>query len=368
LVVDSYSLQPLSRMVSPEIIARTNVVRLHGGQHDGVGEDVTPFPPAQLTLARSEPHLPLAGRWTVGSFSALLDDLDLYAGIELPPGFPKTFRRWAFESAALDLALQQAGVSLAQALDRRCKPVSFVNSPLLGEDPVSVIRRRLEFYSTLRFKLDPSPDWDQPLIDELAATGSVVTVDLKGQYPAAAPVAIKPNPDLYERLADGFPDAWLEDPGLTRATSEVLRPHHDRITWDVPIRTPADIEQLPIPPQAINIKPARHGTLQRLFDVYDYTANHAIATYGGGMGELGPGRGQNQYLASMFHPQAPNDIAPVTYNDRDLPLGLPPSPLKPTPKATGFRWQTDRTEPSGRPPPAGEPRSRRRGKRPVTRS
>jgi hypothetical protein len=220
----------------------------------------------------------------------------------------------------------------------------------------------------LRFKLDPSPAWDRALIDELAATGSVVTVDLKGQYPAAAPIAITPDPDLYERLAEGFWDAWLEDPGLTPATRGVLRPHHDRITWDVPIRTPQDIERLAIPPRAINIKPARHGTLQRLFDVYDYTAKHAIATYGGGMGELGPGRGQNQYLASMFHPEAPNDLAPVAYNDSDLPLDLPPSPLKPAPTATGFRWQTDRTQPSGTLPLNGRAGTRRRGRRHVTRS
>ena len=28
------------------------------------------------------------------------------------------------------------------------------------------------------------------------------------------------------------------------------------------------------------------------------------------MFELGPGRGQLQYLASLFHPDGPNDLAP----------------------------------------------------------
>jgi SAM-dependent methyltransferase/L-alanine-DL-glutamate epimerase-like enolase superfamily enzyme len=343
LVIDSYSTQPLTRGADPESTPHTNVVLLYGGQHEGVGEDVTPFPPAQLALRRSEPDLPLAGTWTVSSFSSRLDELELYSGIQLPPGFPKTFRRWAFESAALDLALRQAGISLTDALGRRCQPVSFVNSPLLDADPIGVIQRRLEAYPTLRFKLDPSPDWGQALIDELAATGAVTTVDLKGQYPPQAPIAIEPNPDLYQRLAKGFPDAWLEDPGLTPATSEVLQPHHDRITWDLPVRTPQDIEQLPIPPRAVNIKPARHGTLQRLLDVYDHCAMHGIATYGGGMGELGPGRGQNQYLASIFHPHAPNDIAPVPYNDHEPPPDLPASPLKPTPDMIGFRWEANRT-------------------------
>ncbi len=32
--------------------------------------------------------------------------------------------------------------------------------------------------------------------------------------------------------------------------------------------------------------------------------------YGGGQTELSVGRGQLQLLAAMFHPDAPNDIAP----------------------------------------------------------
>jgi hypothetical protein len=58
--------------------------------------------------------------------------------------------------------------------------------------------------------------------------------------------------------------------------------------------------------------------------------------YNGGMGELGVGRGQAQLLASLFHPDAPNDIAPSDYNLEDPPPGLPPSPLDPTPDR-GFR-------------------------------
>jgi hypothetical protein len=60
--------------------------------------------------------------------------------------------------------------------------------------------------------------------------------------------------------------------------------------------------------------------------------------YGGGMGELGVGRGQIELLAALFHPDAPNDVAPSAYN-QDEPAGeLPTSPLAPRPDATGFRW------------------------------
>jgi hypothetical protein len=60
--------------------------------------------------------------------------------------------------------------------------------------------------------------------------------------------------------------------------------------------------------------------------------------YGGGMGELGVGRGQIELLAALFHPDAPNDVAPSAYNEDDPPGGLQASPLAPRPEATGFRW------------------------------
>ena len=174
-------------------------------------------------------------------------------------------------------------------------------------------------------------------MEQLADTGRVEIVDLKGLYPPQAPVALAPDPDLYRRLATAFPDVWLEDPGLNPATREVLQPHFRRITWDLPVHTPEDIDQLPIPPRAINIKPARHGTLRRLLDVYDHCAEHGIQTYGGGMGELAVGREQIQYLASLFHPDAPNDVAPVGYNDYELRADLPPSPLHVQAAPAGFR-------------------------------
>ena len=64
-----------------------------------------------------------------------------------------------------------------------------------------------------------------------------------------------------------------------------------------------------------------------------------IGAYGGGQTELGPGRGHIQYLASVFHPDTPNDTAPSGYNDPELATkpGLETSPLDPKPAATGFR-------------------------------
>jgi hypothetical protein len=95
---------------------------------------------------------------------------------------------------------------------------------------------------------------------------------------------------------------------------------------------------LPYPPRMVNIKPSRLGGLGNLLDAYDFCAANEIGNYGGGQFELGVGRGQIQYLASLFHADAPNDVAPADFNLPTPPPGLPSSPLAPTPSAVGFRW------------------------------
>ena len=112
----------------------------------------------------------------------------------------------------------------------------------------------------------------------------------------------------------------------------MLEPHRDRITWDAPIHSVADIEALPFPPRMVNVKPSRFGSVRALFDAYDYCAERGIGGYGGGQFELGPGRGQIQYLASLFHPDTPNDVAPGGYNLHDPPPGLPDEPARAAPE------------------------------------
>jgi hypothetical protein len=323
LEVESYELERLEQPVTRGFSRVTSVVRLHGGE-EGVGEDVTWFAEAHDREQAAGAVLPLAGSWTLESFSAALE-------------ISEPWRRWAYESAALDLALRQAGKSFAEAVGREPRPVAFVVSPGLGDSPSSrVIRRWLELDPTLRFKLDPASDWSDELIHELAETGAVVTADLKAYYRTDDDPP--PDADLYRRVAEGFPEAYIEDPALTGETDPVLRPYRDRITWDAPIHSVADVEALPFRPRTLNSKPSRFGYLRGLLDFYDYCADHEIGLYGGGMFELGPGRGQIQYLASLFHPDSPNDVAPRAYNEPAPREGLPPSPLEPAPSPTGFRW------------------------------
>jgi len=339
VAIDSYSITPLAQPVSATYTRRTTVIHLHGGGEESVGEDVTPTEPDQLAFWQAELSLPLAGDWTLASFAAHLDTLDLFPAAPPHPSL-RSFRRWGFESAALDLALLQAGRPLADLLGRSSRPVTFVNSLRLSDAPtIEPIRSRLALMPGLRFKLDPTSAWGDRLIAELAATGAVDTLDLKGLYPPQAPIAQPADPDLYRRVVAAFPECWFEDPAWTPETEEILRSSRDRITWDFPIRTVDDIENLPYPPRALNIKPARIGTLHGLLDIYAHCLRSGIAMYGGGMGELGPGRPQIQLLASLFHPDTPNDVAPVQYNRSELSPQAPASPLVPTPATNGFRWQ-----------------------------
>jgi hypothetical protein len=89
----------------------------------------------------------------------------------------------------------------------------------------------------------------------------------------------------------------------------------------------------------VNVKPSRLGGLRPLFAAYEHCEEHGIRMYGGGQFELGVGRGQIQHLASLFHADAPNDVAPGGYNDVEPAAGLPASPLPVAASATGFRWE-----------------------------
>src|SRR5581483_11896423 len=159
------------------------------------------------------------------------------------------YRRWAYESAALDLALAQAGVPLHAALGRDPAPVRFVVSLRLGEPASSApLRRRLDAYPGTRFKLDPTSSWTEELIAELVATGAVDSVDFKGLYTGTI-VDQPADPVLYERVVSAFPQAWIEDPKLTPEIDALLEPYRDRFSWDAPIHSIEDIEALPHPPK-----------------------------------------------------------------------------------------------------------------------
>jgi hypothetical protein len=327
--IDSLSLERRAVETGSGFTRVTTTVHLSGGGEEGVGEDVV-----YDSAAHDDPPVPpLTDAWA--SFDALSEQLARFELFREPTAQPvyRSYRRWAYESAALDLALRQAGRSLAEAVGRVPGPIRFVASPRSVTVP-----RWLRLYPGLRFKLDPVSAWADEQVEMLARTGAVDVLDLKGAYRGTA-VDQPPDPRLYRIVAERFPGSWIEDPNLVEDSecAAILEPHRDRITWDAVLHSVADIEGLPFPPRTINVKPSRFGSVRELFAVYEHCEANGIGMYGGGQFELGPGRGQIQYLASLFHPDGSNDVAPGGYNEPEPRAGLEEPPLDPRPTPTGFR-------------------------------
>ena len=78
--------------------------------------------------------------------------------------------------------------------------------------------------------------------------------------------------------------------------------------------------------QAVAVRqPAR-----RCCDCYDYSPSAASAPTAAASSSSGPGRGHIQYLASLFHPDTPNDVAPDGLQRPGPGAGLPSSPSRPS--------------------------------------
>ncbi len=257
----------------------TRLVRLVGGNEEGCGEDITLF-------MSDAPAPALEGEWTLASLCAHLASAEQWS--EAPEWeMARRWRNWSYESSALDLALRQAGEALNEVLGLEPHPVTFVNSLGLG-DPASPDRilRRLHDYSQLRFKLDATPDWTPEIIDVLVGTGAVDTVDFKGHYG----MEVEDMPalvSLYERVLGAFPNALVEDPHDLPEVAELLQAHLDRVAYDAPIATVADLDATPLEARTFNIKPSGVGRLETLFELYAECEERGLAIYGGGMGELG---------------------------------------------------------------------------------
>jgi hypothetical protein len=342
LKIDGYSLQRLSRVVSSGFERVSTVFVLEGAGETGKGEDVTYDAEDQEAQLAAGPVLELAGDWTFDSFSEHLATIDLFPGREPQQAAYRSYRRWGLESAALDLALRQAGTSLHGLLGRDVNPVTFVVSSRMGDPPtLDPVTRRLAVYPNIRFKLDGTPDWSDELIDGLVQSGAVDSIDFKGAYKGTV-VDVQTDPAFYRRIAETFPDAWLEDPDLDDDEAfKALAPFQDRITWDAPIHSVDDILSRKVIPRTVNLKPSRFGSVKALFTAYEFCEQRGMGAYGGGQYELGVGRGHVQLLAAIFHANAPNDIAPGGYDALDPEPGLPESPLDVDPAPVGFRRAID---------------------------
>src|SRR5262245_61675530 len=176
LVIEACEYERLAAAATFDFERVTTHVRLIGAGTDGLGEDVSVYKDDGTALHDTRPSLALAGEWTLGSFSDHLGTTEQWAE---PPEYDGAlrWRNWAFESAALDLALRQAERSLHEVLGLEPRPLRFVNSLGLGEAPTfEPVRRRLERSPGVRFKIDAEATWSPELVDAVAETGAVDTV------------------------------------------------------------------------------------------------------------------------------------------------------------------------------------------------
>jgi hypothetical protein len=308
--VDEYALQRRESSTPAGWTRVTTTVVLHGDGGAGEGEDVT----YEAAMHDDVPDdLMLAGTWSLEDFSHRLDDFE-----QLSEGF----RRWAFESAALDLGLRQSELGLGAALGRDERPVRFVVSTRAAPE------KWLDVAPGLEFKLDAETDWDRALLRGLRELDRVRVVDLKAYYRGTS-VDLAPDPELYRAVVEELPDVIVEDAWLEDGLREALAGAEDRLSFDAPVHSLSDLDGLPLEPRWLNIKPSRFGTVRELLETIEACEERGIRMYGGGQYELGPGRPQIQRLASVFYPDGPNDVAPSAYNEGEPRGGLPQSPLLP---------------------------------------
>ena len=146
-------------------------------------------------------------------------------------------------------------------MGRPARPVTFVASVRLGDPPrLAVLRNWLRENPGLRFKLDPTPRWDDAFVDELARLDCVDVVDMKGSYRNLS-VAMEPEPALYQRVLEGLPDAWIEDPAF--------EPGNERCLSATATASPGTNRSTRSPTSTrcrgargmLNVKPARLGSL-----------------------------------------------------------------------------------------------------------
>ena len=250
----------------------------------------------------------------------------------------RRWRRWAFESAALDLALQQAGRPLHEVLGREPRPLGFVNSLGLGDPPTfDPIRRRLELHPGLRFKLDVTPAWTPGLIEEVAATGAVEIVDFKGHYGLELG-ELTELLAMYERVIAALPrgaargrarPAGGDGAARGRGAPHLLRrpdPRGGRSRRDA---APAARRQHQALPRRRRCARCSRSTRRSSGARPDHVraAGWASSTSAAARSSCSP----------RFPPDGPNDIAPSGYNLEAPAADLPPSPLPADPAPTGFR-------------------------------
>lgn len=282
----------------------SSVVTLIGGGLRGLGEHVGWTNEEHASFRDNIASCKAALTSRRGASSAPAEHLSLGEWIATLSALP-AYDRAALEAAAIDLALQQQGSNLFAMAGVAPAPVRYVVSFARVEDPVAEVTSQEP--GDIELKIDADSAWPDSVYRRLAQIGRVAVLDFKLQGAAAD----------YERACCLLPDAWIEDPKPDEsAWSPSLLA---RWSADAVVSTAAAMETLVPRPAAINVKPARMGSVLDAITCLARCRALGISTYIGGMFEIGVGRSQLRVLAALACPDGPNDIAPLDAERRRPP-------------------------------------------------
>ena len=120
LEIEGYELQG-QEFTTGSFERLSTTIHIWGGGEDGLGEDVTYDAVDHIALRDAGAALDLTGHATLGEFCEFMGGVDTFPA-EPQRDVSRRYRRWAFESAALDLALRQSGIGHRRGARPRAAP------------------------------------------------------------------------------------------------------------------------------------------------------------------------------------------------------------------------------------------------------
>ena len=260
----------------------------------------------------------------------MLDATNLFP---VPPSVPEArdYRRWAYESALLDLALRQAGLGFAAALGRESRPVRFCASP--AGDPAPLLAQ----YPELEVKIDAQADWTPADMARIAATDRVRVVDLKGHYSGDWNRSPGRSRSAFSAaVAEAFPDVVIEDPLLGRPMAPFVRAHAARMSFDAPVHSLADLLRAArdrlVQHQAVAL---RHGC-GACWNASSTASATGSACTAAGSSSWAPAGARSRRSRRRSTRTAPTTWHPRGYNAASPADGLPAKPAPASPSGIGL--------------------------------
>ncbi len=229
--------------------------------------------------------------------------------------------RAAVEMALWELASQRSKVPLAELLGGTRSHVETGISLGIEESPAALASKAVMAleagYRRVKLKIEPGRDLEWvAAVREAIGVAHPLSVDANGAY----------------GLGDANHLRRLDDLGLSMieqplAGEDLVRHAELQRQIETPICLDESITGLDRAQdmvtlgsgRIVNIKPGRVGGLTPSVEIHDFTAQHAIPVWCGGMLESGIGRAHNIALASLPNFTLPGDLSPsARYWDRDV--------------------------------------------------